>query len=44
MGTTALVFAPALDKLLDLSGCRDQTIDPGIPLHGPTTQLVIQSP
>ena len=26
-----LVFVPALDKLLDLSGCRDQTIDPGIP-------------
>ena len=40
----ALVFVPALDKLLDLSGCRDQTTDPGIRLQGPTTRLVIQSP
>jgi hypothetical protein len=23
-----------LDRLLDLSRCRDHTIDPGIPLHG----------
>jgi hypothetical protein len=28
----------------DLSECRDQTIEPRISLHGPTTQLVIQSP
>jgi hypothetical protein len=25
----ALVFVPALGTLLDLSGCRDQTIAPG---------------
>jgi hypothetical protein len=40
----APVFVPALDKLQDLSGSRYQPIEPGSPLKGPTTQLVIQPP
>jgi hypothetical protein len=32
----------ARDELLDLSGCRDQTIDPEIPLHG-TAAIVAYS-
>ena len=45
-GTTAHapVSVPALDVPQGLSGTRYQPIDPGTPLNGPTTQLVIQPP
>jgi hypothetical protein len=40
----ASVFVPALDSSTAVSRTRYHAMDPGIPLNGPTTQLVIQPP